>query len=119
MPFLVNGETVWAAQTRNAVGRLYDIGEYFLGIRMDPNADEGRNYLMQDLLYSQSIISFGWSQSGLKVPKEEPRSDFTGNVWFSDGYRMVVWVSGEPYSIGDIDNLRWDQHIRGKELSSR
>lgn len=107
-PLRFEDKPVWAVQTRHAIGRRFDIGEYFLNVRLDPHADQGRNFLFQDLWYSQSLIEFGWSRSGMEVDKESPKSDFTGNIWFSDGYRLVARISGDPVSMGAVQSLAWD-----------
>lgn len=108
-PMWVEGSPVWAVQTNHAIGRRYEIGEYFLGIRLDPHADEGRNFLLQDLWYGQSMVAFGWSRSGLSAEVDAPKTDFSGNIWFSDGFRLVAWISGDPVSMSTVQHLRWDR----------
>lgn len=108
MPVSVNGEAVWAAQVKHAIGRRYEIGEMFFGIRQDPDVDDGRNYLLQDMWYSQALKQYGWSITGMTVPKSEPLVDFNNNAWFSDGLRLVLWVSGEPVSLQETRNLEWE-----------
>ena len=114
-PVHVDGVPVWAAQLKHAIGRQFEIGEYFFGIRLDPDVNEGRNYLLQDLWYSRSLKAYAWSNTGEFVPDENPRTDFNGNVWFSDGYRLVMWLSGEPVSFKAAYDIGWDQVIRSKE----
>lgn len=112
MPFRVEGKLVWAVQSRNAIGRILEIGHNFLGVRLDPNADEGRNFLLQNLWYSQSLASMAWSNTGMEVSSEDPKSDFSGNIWFSDGFRLVAWLSGEPISYLEAEFRDWDQVVR-------
>jgi hypothetical protein len=38
---------------------------------------------------------------------DNPSGNLTGGPWFSDGYRIVLWVSSEPVSIDDVDFLEW------------
>ncbi len=107
-PVSVGGEAVWAAQVKHAIGRRYEIGEMFFGVRQDPNVDDGRNYVLQDMWYSQALKQYGWSISGMQVPPNAPVIDFNNNAWFSDGLRLVLWVSGEPVSLSQTRNLDWD-----------
>jgi hypothetical protein len=37
------------------------------------------------------------------VSLEDPRGNLTGDPWFSDGLRAVMWVSSAPVSISEIE----------------
>ena len=107
-PILVNGKPVWMAQVKHAIGRRFEIGEMFLSIRLDPDVDDGRNYLLQNLWYSQSLEMFAQSASGKEVPRENPIPDFKGSPFFADGYRFVMWVSGDTVGLDEAKMLDWD-----------
>ncbi len=107
-PIRVDGVPVWVAQMKHAIGRRYEIEEQFLGVQLDPDINDGRNYLLQDLWYAQALKQFAWSDSSIRVPKASPELDFNNNAWFSDGYRAIIWVSGEPVSLSEVTNLQWD-----------
>ena len=113
-PVAVDGVPVWAVNVRHAIGRLFELGENFFGIRFDPDTDNGRNYVLQDFWYGRSLESYAWSGSGKKVPESDPVSDFNGNVWFSDGFRVVLWLSGEPVSLKDATGRNWDNVLAAK-----
>ena len=108
VPVSVNGETVWAAQIKHAIGRRFEIGEQFFGVRLDPDVNDGRNYILQDFWYSQALKQYSWSDSGLQVPQHNPLIDYNNNAWFSDGLRLVLWISGEPVSLRETNHLEWD-----------
>jgi hypothetical protein len=38
----------------------------------------------------------------------DPVVDFNGNSFFSDGIRIVMWLSGEPISLQETRNMYWD-----------
>ena len=107
-PLLHEGTPVWAAQVRHAIGRFFAIGERFLGVQLDPDANEGRNYFLQSMWYSQSLESYAWSVSGIVVPQEQPLVDFNGNEFFSDGLRIVIWIAGDTVSLQNATNRHWD-----------
>jgi hypothetical protein len=107
-PILVKGKPVWMAQIKHAIGRRFEIGEMFLTVRLDPDVDDGRNYLLQNLWYSQSLALFAQSASGTPVPRETPAEDFKGSPFFTDGYRFVLWVSGDPVALDEAQTLDWD-----------
>ena len=113
-PVRVEGVSVWAVQIKHAIGRRYDIGEHFLGVRLDPDVNDGRNFLLQNLWYSQALAQYAWSASGKMVSKSDPELDFNGNAWFSDGFRLVLWVSGEPVALTDTKVVRWDEVIEAR-----
>ena len=113
-PISVDGVPVWAIGVRHAIGRLFEIGEHFFGIRFDPDTDTGREFLLQNFWYSRSLEFFAWSNSGRSVDDKEPVSDFNGNVWFSDGFRIVMWLSGEPVSLKKARSRDWDDILAAK-----
>jgi len=75
--------------------------------KIDPDVDETREYLLENLAYSQSLSKFAYVGGVGEVPRDQPQGNLTGDPWFSDGYRVVLWVSSEPVSIDDIDFLEW------------
>lgn len=108
-PIRVEGVPVWMVQVKHALGRTFEIGEQILGVRLDPNVDDGRNYLLQDFWYAQSLKSFAWSRSGHDVSADDPEFDFNGNPFFSDGFRLVLWLTGDTVSLRDARDLKWDR----------
>ena len=106
-PYLYNGETVWIG----AISR--DIGSYFTwkttwktAHAIDPDIDESRDYLAQDLIYSQSVKEFGWVVGSITpTDKENPHINFMEQPWWSDG-RRAIFVMGEEYSsIYDLEKF--------------
>ena len=107
-PIRSNGQPVWLAQFKHAIGRRFEIEEVFLGTQMDPDVDDGRNYLLQDLWYSQALSWLGLSFSGTPVTRDNPRYNFRNNPYFTDGYRHVMGLSDTPVSIDSTELLFWD-----------
>ena len=75
--------------------------------KIDPNVDETREGLLENLAYSQSLEKFAYVGGVGEVPMDQPKGNLTGDPWFSDGYRIVLWVTSEPVSIDDVDFLEW------------
>lgn len=107
-PLRVNGLQVWMGQIKHAIGQRFAINEIFFGSTQDPDVDDGRNFLLQNLWYSQSLSALAFSRSGKVVPLENPEVDFNNNPFFSDGIRIVMWLSGEPVSLLETRKLQWD-----------
>jgi hypothetical protein len=107
-PVLVDGESLWVAQFRHFIGRRYAIGEMLLGAQLDPDTTDGRNYVLQDIWYSQSLQHWAWSTTGMRVSKDSPELDINGYPWFArDSYRAVIWVSGKPVALTDATPMDW------------
>ena len=112
-PVLVDGKPLWASQFKHAIGRRYEIGERLLGVTLDPDTSDGRNYVLQDLWYAQSLQHWAWSASGREVSPATPELDFHGNPWFADDpYRIVIWISGEPVALAEATPIIWDRPLR-------
>ena len=112
-PMRVDGEAVWLAQVTNFVGQRSYIENLFYGAHLDPDVDDARGFLLQNIWYSQGLQSFAWSETGTPTPIDQPGSDFNGNPFFTDGFRAVLWFSGEPYSLLETTQIHWDE-VSGK-----
>lgn len=108
-PLRVGGENVWMAQVTNFVGQRSYIEKVFYGAHLDPDIDDARGFLLQNIWYSQGLQAFAWSKAGNPVPVDQPLTDFNDNSFFTDGYRAVLWFSGVPYSLLDTTRLQWDE----------
>jgi len=110
-PMRVDRKPVWLGQIRKAIGKrtqLEQISEFLTGTHLDPDMDDSRNFLLQNIWYSQGLEQFAWSDSGQAVPITDTVTDFSGNEYFTDGIRAVLWLSGDAMSLKDTRNLKWD-----------
>jgi hypothetical protein len=46
-------------------------------------------------------------EGAIPAPIDEPRGNFTGDPYFTDGYRLVMWVTASPVDINDIEYVHW------------
>jgi len=111
-PMRVDGEAVWLAQASNFVGQRSYIEKVFFDAHLDPDVDDARSFTLQNIWYSQGLQAFTFVQSAQPIPFDQPRTDFNGNKFFSNGYRTVMWLSGTPYSLLDTTRLVWDEETR-------
>ena len=106
-PYMYNGKTVWIG----AISR--DIGSYFTwkttwktAHAIDPDIDEARNFLIQDLLYSQLLEQFGWIENAMEpATKDDPHYNFMEQPWWTDGSRGVLVIADEETSIYDLTDF--------------
>ena len=75
--------------------------------KIDPDVDETREYLLENLVYSQALRKFGYVGGVGEISFDDPKGNLTGDPWFSDGYRLVLWVTSEPVAVDDIRFVEW------------
>jgi hypothetical protein len=107
-PMRLQGKPIWMAQITHFIGRKTQLETAFFGTLIDPNIDDGRDYFLQNVWYAQSLDQMAWLKVAEAVSIENARQDFNDSEYFSDGYIVVTWLSGEPVSLLDTRNLDWD-----------
>ncbi len=107
-PLRVDGKSVWLAQITHFIGRKTQLEQVIFGARFDPDIDGGRNYLIQNLWYSQSLGQSAWLARSDAIFIENTQADFNGSEYFTDGYISVIWLSGAPISLLETRSLDWD-----------
>jgi hypothetical protein len=76
--------------------------------KIDPDVDEARDYLLQDLAYSQRLARFGSVTGvGATAPGEQ-RENLTGDTYFTDGRRLVMEITDHPVSLTGIQVIDWE-----------
>jgi LssY C-terminus len=110
-PVNLNGTPVWVGQTSRDIGvRLTT--KTITTHKIDPDVDGARWYLMQDMFYSQSLSRFAFAKGVGAAAPESPRVNFTGDPYWTDGLRLVMWLSNEPVSYQKVENERWESAPR-------
>jgi hypothetical protein len=107
-PMRLEGKPVWIGQISRDIGVRFTWKTFPTTHKIDPDVDETRNYLIQDLWYSQSLLGFGFGKGVGAAPISEPRENLTGDPYFTDGHRAVLWVSGEPSEFENVDFVEWE-----------
>jgi hypothetical protein len=102
------GKPVWIGQISRDIGVRWTLqGGVILTHKVDPDVDEARDYLIQDLWYSQGLLKLGFVEGVGAAPISEPRQNLTGDPYFSNGHRAVLWVSSEPIEFDDVEFAGW------------
>jgi hypothetical protein len=102
------GLPVWIGQISRDIGVRFT-AKTITTHKIDPDVDETREFLLENLAYAQSLKAVGYVGGVGAVPKDQPRGNLTGDPWFTDGYRLVLWVSSRPTPISDLEVLQWRQ----------
>ena len=114
-PVRYRGLPVWIGQISRDIGVRFT-RKTITTHKIDPNVDETREYLLEDLAYAQGLGQFGYVRGIGEVSRESPKGNLTGDPWYSDGYRLVLWVTPEPKPISQVTTLPF--HDRYKEMET-
>jgi len=108
-PFRFEGRSVWVGQISRDIGVKATTKSPTLTTHViDPNVDEAREHLLQSLLVSGAIERFAFVQGMPPVAASDPRSNLTGDPYFTDGLRFVVMLSGDRLAAPeDAEFLEW------------
>jgi hypothetical protein len=108
-PYSYEGKGVWVGQISRDIGvRLALNAPLFVTHVIEPDLDEARSYLIQDLLASEYLHAFGWLKGVGRTPQGRPRVNLTGDPYFTDGLRAVMVISSKMASEDEIQFLNWD-----------
>jgi hypothetical protein len=108
-PMRFEDKPVWIGQISRDIG-VRMTRKTITTHKIDPDVDETREYLLEDLAYAQSLAAFGYVGGVGLALYDQPRSNLTGDPYFTDGLRIVMFVSAEPIAIDEIDYLNLGQH---------
>ncbi len=101
-PLRFEGKPVWIGQISRDIG-VHFTWRTITTHKIDPDVDETREFLLEDMAYSQALEKFGYVGGVGPAPYDRPRGNLTGDPYFTDGRRVVMWIAGEQNSISDIE----------------
>jgi hypothetical protein len=107
-PLRFEDKPVWIGQISRDIGLSYN-WKAIVGHEVDPDVDEARNYLVQDMLRSQRLLRFGWVRGVGATPASSPRHMADGTAFFTDGLRAVMMFGRNPVSLEEIRLLEWEK----------
>ena len=106
-PMRIDGKPVWVGQISRDIGVRFTT-KTITTHKIDPDVDETREFLLQDLWYSQALKRFAYVKGVVGASFDEPRHNLTGDPYFTDGLRIVMWVSSTPVSFENVDIIEWE-----------
>ena len=102
-PYLYRGDLVWLGQISRDIGVKFTIKSPTISTHViDPDVDEARRYLIEDLAYSQAMARLGYARGVGSVDREAPRYNLVGDPYFTDGLRAVMFFEPRPHALSDI-----------------
>ena len=114
MPLTFGGQPVWAGQISRDIGvRLTTRTPWLTTHEIDPDVDGARWSLVQDLIKAQCVAQIGFVAGGIVATPIAPRRNLTGDRYFTDGLRVVLFLSPSPMAADEIQVLPWSELPRG------
>lgn len=108
-PYTVEGRRVWIGQVSRDIGvRITDQTWNLTTHKIAPDVDFDRGYLLQDLLMSGFVERYGYIDGVGAAPPSAPRTNLTGDPYYTDGLRAVIFLSDQPTPFGNIGRLPWE-----------
>ena len=101
-PFQFGTNAVYAGQARHFFRWIGSV------TRFDADVDNARNFAAQKFLYGQALKRTAWIAGKEVVPVTSFWDRLIEAPYFTDGYRIVAWLSSEPVSMLDVDVRSWD-----------
>jgi hypothetical protein len=105
-PMTFNGEIVWIGQISRDIGVRFT-WKTITTHKIDPDVDDTREFLLENFAYSQVLKKFAYVGGVGETPIDKPRPNLTGDPWFTDGQRVVLWISSELTDLDDIRYVDW------------
>jgi hypothetical protein len=103
---LYEGKPVWIGQISRDIGVRFTT-KTITTHKIDPDVDETREYLLENLVYSQALQKLAYVEGVGPAPMDQPRGNLTGDPYFTDGYRLVLWVTSQPVDLADMEFEFW------------
>ena len=93
-PLQYQGQRVWIGQISRDIGvrltwRTWNLTTH----RIDPDVDEARDYVVEDLMHVDRLEMAGYVDGVGPCGRATPRRNLTGDPYYTDGKRAVVFLS--------------------------
>jgi hypothetical protein len=88
------GKSVWVGQVSRDIGVRFTTKTWNLTThRVDPDVDEARDYVIEDLLHAGRVDATGYVDGAGRCDSSSPRRNLTGDPYYTDGKRAVILLS--------------------------
>jgi len=93
-PLAFEGQPVWAGQVSRDIGVRFTTRAWNLTThRIDPDVDESRDYVIEDLAAAGRVRAAGYVGGVGDCTAATPRRNLTGDPFYTDGKRAVILLS--------------------------
>ena len=103
---------VWIGQVSTPLGgRFARDSNDGKDVYIDSFVDESRNDLVQDIIYSQSLVKMGFVKGVGHVMATTPKKLPSGSTYHTDGLRAVLMFEERPVSLSEIEFFGWERLV--------
>ncbi len=107
-PMRFKGMPVYIGQISRDIGvKMTSKSPTFTTHEIDPDVDEARDYLIQDLLESQKVAKIGFVDGVGKTNPDNPRYNLTDSPYWTDGLRTVFVLTEKPTGLDELEFFDW------------
>ena len=123
-PWRANEEPVWVGQVfyvspeSNFINQFEDetvrdsaLLSFFVQESVMADIDSAQRFLLQNLWYNGAMKAAGFVDGVGEVPIDKPITGFGGGAYFTDGWRLVAFLSEDPVAFDDV-LIRFDMRQR-------
>ncbi len=108
-PMRYHDKPVWVGQISRDIGSRLTIHSPTLTThKIDPDVDEARAALAEDMAYSQGLVKLGRVGGVGAATQAAPRGNLTTDPYYTDGYRQVLVFDRSPTSLAEIESFAWE-----------
>ena len=108
-PIRFRGKIVYIGQISRDIGVKFTLKSPTISTHIiDPDVDEARRYLVEDLAYSQAVSRLDFVKGVGTVTKDAPKMNLVGDPFYTDGLRAVLFFEPRPYTLSDIIMPKWE-----------
>jgi hypothetical protein len=109
-PVTCAGQPVLVGQISRDIGvRFTEHSPTLTTHKIDPEVDEARDYLFSDVGLGGYLARVAFVKGVGETPADRPHHNLTGDPWYSDGLRVVLFVGEQRRSLQDLEFLRWER----------
>lgn len=103
-----HNKPVWVGQISRDIGiRFTTHTPTFTTHKIDPDVDEARAALTEDMAYSENLVKIGAVKGADAAPQSAPGENLTGDPYYTDGFRVVLVFDQRPTSLSGIAFFQW------------
>jgi hypothetical protein len=108
-PMTVEGRPVWIGQISRDIGIKFTTkSPYLVTHEISANVDEARFYIVEELIASHSVEMIGYVRGLEPASHHAPRQNLTGDDYFTDGLRAVIFLQDKYIPFNEITWLEWE-----------
>ena len=108
-PYSFEGRRVWIGQVSRDIGVRLTAKTWNLTThKIAPDVDFDRAYVLQDLSMSGFVERYGYIKGVGAASTSAPRPNLTGDPYYTDGLRAVIFLSDQTIQLENAERLPWE-----------